>query len=56
MPKTKSCINCAYRKGQTCLLSGYYYKVERRVNVMCDSDFSGWVKKQSIINKLLSNI
>jgi len=48
---TKSCQNCAYRKGEfgytgLCLRSGIYCSMQRRsMDSMCDRDFSGWAER-----------
>lgn len=42
----KTCLNCAYKSGGTCLRSGYSWDSTREYalhsNNHCDTNFSGW--------------
>lgn len=55
----KSCQNCAYRKGEfarggVCLLTGRSCIVQRRHPTGgCDENFSGWVRSEPWILRLL---
>lgn len=56
MTKIKSCHNCEYKKGDTCILSGYHYKAERQINGICNKDFGGWKQKNTLIRKIFAYV
>ena len=49
----KTCSTCAHKKGDKCMLSGYYAETERKYPTLCGVDFSGWTQKLGIIDKFL---
>ena len=46
----KNCKNCGHRQGSKCLLSGYYYIVERKHPTICGKNFDGWIEKPQMWN------
>jgi hypothetical protein len=42
----KNCKNCGHRKFDVCLLSGYFYRAERKYPTSCGPNFIGWIPRE----------
>lgn len=48
----KTCKNCGYRSGDTCLLSGFMWDIERQFPIRCGYNYENWIPMESKEPKL----
>lgn len=52
----KTCKNCAYRDGSTCMYSGYSWRTERQYPSRCGKDYTAWIQKPTFIDVIISKL
>lgn len=50
----KTCSTCVHAKGSKCMASGLYMEVERRCNTKCSAEFSAWVQRPSVKQRMVN--
>ncbi len=48
----KTCSTCEHRSLNRCMLSGYFCTTERTYPTVCGRDFSGWIPRLGIIQRI----
>lgn len=52
MSRPKTCATCAHRSMWVCRLSGCLMSTERQFPTVCGQDFSGWVQREPLFDRI----